>query len=142
MALLLTLAFGCSAEQRDPVGLEDPDHNPGTGGGGGGGGATDAAFVGEWESVLIVQVGDDIQTTTTGWQFEADGDCLQVFLLESQLDGVLEFNAETCTWTNDTLLAILTVTIDGGGGVLTFNYEFPGVDGTTLVLNGLTFTRI
>ena len=104
VALLLTLAAACSAEQRDPVGLDDPPDNPGTGGGGGGGGAADEAFVGEWENVVIIQAGGDLQTTTTRWRFEADADCLQTYVLESALDGVLDLRVEPCTWDNDGLL--------------------------------------
>jgi hypothetical protein len=142
VALLLTLAAACSAEQRDPVGLEDPPDNPGTGGGGGGGGAADEAFVGEWENIVIIQAGGDLQTTTTRWRFDADGECVQTYVLESALDGVLDLRVEPCTWDNDGLLLELTVTIVDDGSVLTFDYEFPGVDGQTLVLNGQEFGRL
>lgn len=142
VALLLTLAAACSAEQRDPVGLEDPSHTPGTGGGGGGGGAADEAFVGEWENVTIIQAGGDVQVTTTRWRFEADADCLQTYVLESALDGVLDLRVEPCTWDNDGLLLELTVTFVDDGSVLTFDYEFPGVDGQVLVLNGQEFGRL
>ena len=141
MALFLTLALACSSEQRDPVGLEDPDHTPGTGGGGDGG-ATDDAFVGDWENILIIDTGDDLQTTTTRWHFEADGDCVEAFLIESLADGVLEFSVEACTWENDGLLLQLAVTFTDGGGTIFFEYEFPGVDGNTLLLNGQEFTRV
>lgn len=143
VALLLTLAAACSAEQRDPVGLDDPPNNPGTGGGGGGGGgAADEAFVGEWENVVIIQAGGDLQTTTTRWRFDADGECVQTYVLESALDGVLDLRVEPCTWDNDGLLRELTVTFVDDGSVLTFDYEFPGVDGQTLVLNGQEFGRL
>lgn len=142
VALLLTLAAACTAEQRDPVGLEDPPDNPGTGGGGGGGGAADEAFVGDWENVVIIQAGGDIQTTTTHWRFDADGDCVQGYVLESALDGVLDFRVETCTWDNDGLLRQLTVTFVDDASSIVFDYEFPGVDGTTLLLNGQEFTRL
>jgi hypothetical protein len=142
VALFLTLALGCSSEQRDPVGLEDDDHNPGAGGGGGGGGATDDAFVGNWENIRIVEIGDDVQTTTTVWHFEADGDCVEGFLIESLLDGVVEFSVEACSWENDSLLLELAVTFSDGGGTVVFEYEFPGLDGNTLVLNGQEFTRV
>jgi hypothetical protein len=141
VALLLTLA-ACSAEQRDPVGLDDPPDNPGTGGGGGGGGAADEAFVGEWENVVIIQAGGDLQTTTTRWRFEADADCVQTYVLESALDGVLDLRVEPCTWDNDGLLLELTVTFVDDGSVLTFDYDFPGVDGQVLVLNGQEFGRL
>ncbi len=142
VALLLTLAAACSAEQRDPVGLDDPPNNPGTGGGGGGGGTADEAFVGEWENVTIIQAGGDLQTTTTRWRFEADADCLQTYVLESALDGVLDLRVEPCTWDNDGLLLELAVTFVDDGSVLTFDYEFPGVDGQVLVLNGQEFGRL
>lgn len=142
MALLLTLAVGCEGELRDPVGLTDPPNNPGTGGGGDGDGATDAAFVGDWENVTIIQAGGDLQTTTTRWHFEAGGECVHGFVLESAIDGVLEFTLETCTWVNDGLASELTVTFDDDGGVLVFAYEFPGVDGTILILNGQVYTRV
>lgn len=142
MALGLILAAACSSESRPPEGLTDPPDNPGTGGGGGGGGATDDAFVGNWENVTIIETADDIQTTTTRWQFGADGECVEAFLVESALDGVLEFSVEACTWENDALLLELTVTFSDGGGTLTFDYEFPGVDGTTLILNGQVFVRV
>ena len=143
VALLLTLAAACSSEQRDPVGLDDPPNNPGTGGGGGGGGgAVDEAFVGEWENVVIIQAGGDLQTTTTRWRFDADGECVQTYVLESALDGVLDLRVEPCTWDNDGLLRELTVTFVDDGSVLTLDYEFPGVDGQTLVLNGQEFGRL
>ncbi len=142
VALLLTLAAACSSEPRDPTGLDDPPDNPGTGGGGGGGGAVDEAFVGEWENVVIIQAGGDLQTTTTRWRFEAGADCLQTYVLESALDGVLDLRVEPCTWDNDGLLLELTVTFVDDGSVLTLDYEFPGVDGQVLVLNGQEFGRL
>jgi hypothetical protein len=141
VALLLTLA-ACTAEPRDPVGLTDPPDNPGTGGGGGGGGAADGAFVGEWENVTVIQAGGDLQTTTTRWRFEADAECLQTYVLESALDGVLDLRVEPCTWDNDGLLRELTVTFVDDGSVLTLDYEFPGVDGQVLVLDGQEFGRL
>lgn len=136
------LAAACTSEQRDPVGLQDPPDNPGTGGGDDGEGAADQAFVGEWENIIIIEIGGDIQTTTTRWRFEADLDCVQGYVLESALDGVLDLRIEACSWDNDALLRQLLITFADDGSTLTFDYEFPGVDGNTLILNGQEFTRI
>lgn len=146
MVLLGLILAGCDPEQREPVGLADDPGTPGIGGGGGGGGddggTLEPAFVGVWENILLVPVGDDIHTSTTRWRFEADGQCLQSIETESALEGVVHLESNVCTWRADMFQELLNVTFLATGGTTSYTFSFPTPGLQTLILSDLTFVRI
>jgi hypothetical protein len=129
---LLTLA-GCSGDPLAP----HPDRPGGNQSGTTGGGAT--PIVGEWRTVLIVQVPGDFQTWTTTWRFDSAGSCRQTVVTESLAEGFPRTTIRTCTYT----ISVSDVTITyAGGGELTFEFSFAGFSPDRLVLDGFEYQRV
>jgi hypothetical protein len=114
---------------------------PGGGGGTGasGGGAAASALVGEWRTVVVIEVPGDLQTWTTTWTFNGAGTCRQVLLTESLAEGFPRTTVRACTWTtNGGQIAVSFV----GGGTLTFAFSFAALDPDRLVLDGFEYQRL
>ena len=129
LSLSLLLA-GCSAEALAP----SPDR-PGGGFGPGSstGDGASASLVGAWVTVVVIEVPGDIQTWTTTWRFDPEGTCRQTIVTESLAEGFPRTTERACTGAvNDGQVAISFV----GGGTLTFDFSFAGLDPDRLVLDG------
>jgi hypothetical protein len=112
---------------------------PGDGFGTGTSGSSEAALVGEWETVVVIEVPGDLQTWTTTWRFDADGTCRRTIVTESLAEGFPRATVRTCTWT--TAAGEITIAFTGGGA-LTFHYSFAGFSPDRLVLDGYEYHRL
>ena len=109
------------------------------GGGVSSGGALDEALIGTWQTVLVIQVADDLQTWTTTWRFATAGTCRQTVVTESLAEGFPRTTTRDCTWrTNDGAVAITYA----AGGTVSFDFSFAALDPARLVLDGLEYHRV
>jgi len=140
LALLVPLILGLAACNGDPTGPRGG--LPGGGGGGSGtsgGGTSQSALVGDWRTVLVIEVPGDIQTWTTTWHFDGAGSCRQTLVTESLAEGFPRTTERICTWaTNGGQIAITFV----GGGTLSFDFSFAALDPDRLVLDGFEYQRL
>jgi hypothetical protein len=141
LALLVPLILGLAACDGDPVGPRGglPDGGNGAGASGGGGGTTATALVGDWRTIVVIEVPGDLQTWTTTWHFESAGSCRQTVVTESLAEGFPRTTERACSWTtNDGQVAITFV----GGGTLSFDFSFAALDPDRLVLDGFEYHRL
>jgi hypothetical protein len=130
--------LGLAACNGDPTGPRAG--LPGAGGSGtSGGGTSQSALVGDWRTVLVIEVPGDLQTWTTTWHFDPAGTCRQTIVTESLAEGFPRATERTCTWaTNGGQIAITFV----GGGTLSFDFSFAALDPDRLVLDGFEYQRL
>lgn len=104
-----------------------------------GGGSAGSALVGEWRTVIVLEVPGDIQTWTTTWRFDDAGTCRQILVTQSLAEGFPRTTDRTCTWTvNDGQVAVSFVR----AGTLTFAFSFAALDPNRLVLDGFEYQRL
>lgn len=147
LVLSLTLAAGCTASARDPIGLGTGGAGPGdTGGGGGGAGGgpggglpVPAALLGRWENVIILQMVGDIQTVTTTWEFQSSGACVRTVKSFSALEG---FPRTTVRTGDFTVLNFSVAVSFHDGGSATYPFDFVGNSPSRLLLGGVEYDRI
>ena len=130
---ILTLA-GCGGDSLAPRSDRPGPNRSGTTGGG-----AAAPIVGQWRTVVIVQVPGDVQTWTTTWRFDGGGTCLQTVVTESLAEGFPRTTERACTYT----ISGFDITITyAGGGELTFEFSFAGFSPDRLVLDGFEYQRV
>jgi len=125
------MTLSCAAE-RNPFAPETVQ-------GGGTTPGTTATLVGDWRTVLYVEVVDDVQTWTTTWRFQADGGCVFTRTVRSVLEDVTRTTVRSCHWTAAN--AVITVTYDDGTRSL-LPFAFAQLDRNRLVLEGIEYARI
>jgi hypothetical protein len=132
--LLLGLSGACGGERSlfAPV-----DRVTGTGGRDSG----DARLVGEWETILLVDVPGDRQTWTTTWVFRDDLTCRFTRSILSIAEGVPRVTIRTCTWRTANATVLVTYT-DPLGTVSTLPYDFVSFDPNRLLLEGIEYRRV
>ena len=131
--------LGLAACNGDPTGPRGGLPGGGAGSGTRGGGTSQSALVGDWRTVLVIEVPGDLQTWTTTWHFDATGTCRQTLVTESLAEGFPRTTDRICTWaTNGGQIAITFV----GGGTLSFAFSFAALDPDRLVLDGFEYQRL
>lgn len=130
-AALLAFLVACNTEGN----LFAPDRIPGQSGGGG----STRALIGEWETILLIAVEDDLQNWTTRWLFGVNRACRFTQITESLVEGFPRTEVRPCTWTtsNNTL----TVRFSDNGEVLPMEFDFAGLDPNRLVLDDIEYHR-
>jgi hypothetical protein len=118
-----------------PTGTDRPDGNAATSGGDG----PTERLVGTWRNVVVTEVPGDIQTWTTTWRFEPDGDCLQTVETESLAEGFPRVTQRPCTFVARDFDVTIAFT---GGGTLVFEYSFAGFSPDRLILDGFEYQRL
>lgn len=111
----------------------------GSGGAGSSGGGGDAALVGTWRTVLVLEVPGDLQTSTTTWRFDAAGTCRQTVVTESLAEGFPRTTVRDCTWSTNAGQVAIAFT---RAGTVTFDFSFAGLDPDRLVLDGFEYQRL
>lgn len=96
--------------------------------------------MGDWEVVILISAGGDLQTWTTVWSFRADGTCQYRQSVYSVLEDLERVTVRPCTWSaaNARITVIFT---DEAGGSVVMPYAFPFLDGMRLVLEGIEYRR-
>jgi hypothetical protein len=131
-AALLVVLGACNTEGN----LFAPDNVPGQSGGG----SNTPAIVGEWETVILITVEDDLQNWTTNWLFRANLSCRFQQTIESLVEGIPRIDLRPCTWATSN--GVLTVTFTDNGEILPMSYEFAGLDPNRLVLDDIEYVRL
>jgi len=86
-----------------------------------------------------VEVPGDIQTWTTTWRFDSDGDCLQTSETESLAEGFPRVTERPCTF----VVGAFEITVSfTDGGTLALAYSFAGFSPDRLILDGFEYQRI
>jgi hypothetical protein len=133
LAVCLTLLPACG--DGGPTGSQRPQDDDGTSSGGG----AAELLVGTWRTVIVVEVPGDIQTWTTTWRFDADGDCLQTVETESLAEGFPRVTERPCTF----LVGDFEITVAfTGGATLEFEYSFADFSPDRLILDGFEYDRL
>ena len=131
MGLGLTLLIGCSGERS----LFAPEHPVA----GGGGPSLDATLIGQWETVLLIDVPGDLQTWTTNWIFNADATCRFTRIVRSLAEGTPRVTVRDCRWRSANATVTATYT---DNTVSVMPYSFPFLDQQRLLLQGAQYDRI
>ena len=133
VALILSLA--CRGEPLAPsTGIPFPG-----GGSGQAGGTSPSPLVGDWQTVVLIQVSGDLQRWTTTWRFDASGSCRQTIVTESLAEGFPRTTERSCTYrTNGSNVAVTYA----DGATLTFDFSFAGFSLDRLVLDGYEYQRL
>ncbi len=159
MLLAWLSAAACTPSGRDPLengGLGSGGGGLGSGGGGGGGGtggggggggggpvgggpSIPQALAGQWQNIVILQFVGDIQTVTTTWSFDLAGRCSKEVRSFSAIEGFPRTSTRDCTFQMAIVAIDVTFT---DGGMAHFPIQFPGTNGTRLVLGGVEFDKI
>lgn len=100
---------------------------------------TTAALVGEWRTVLFIEVTGDVQTWTTTWRFQADGVCGFTRAVQSVLEDVTRTTVRVCRWTAANVM--ITVVYDDGT-VSRLPFAFAQLDRNRLLLEGIPYVRL
>ena len=133
LSLLVVLVTACG--EGGPTGIDRPGGNDGTSG------SPNAAeqLAGTWRTTLVIEVPGDIQTWTTTWRFEADGDCHQTLESESLSEGFPRVTERSCTFLADGLQVTIAFI---GGATVVLEYSFAGFSPDRLILDGFEYQRI
>jgi hypothetical protein len=132
LALVLTLG-ACGAG--GPTGTDRPRDDDGISGGG----SAAERLVGTWQVVLVVEVPGDIQTWTTTWRFDADGDCRFTRETESLAEGFPRVTERDCTYAIDGAELVISF---ADGGSLTSEFSFAGFSPDRLIFDGFEYRRL
>ena len=135
LALFLILAPILACGDGGPTGTDRPGRNEGTSGSP----SPAQQLAGTWRITVVVEVPGDLQTWTTTWRFEPDGDCHQTRESESLAEGFPRITEHPCTFTADGLEVTVAFV---GGGTLVLAYSFAGFSPDRLVLDGFEYQRI
>jgi hypothetical protein len=130
---LILLLTSCDGDPTAPPGGQPGGNNSGAGGGGG------SALVGSWQTVVLIEVPGDLQTWTTTWRFDPAGTCRQTVITESLAEGFPRTTERACTWTTNVGEVAISFV---GGGTVTFDFSFAGLDPDRLVLDGFEYQRL
>jgi hypothetical protein len=103
------------------------------------GGISPSPLVGDWRTVVLLQVSDDLQRWTTTWRFDASGTCRQTIITESLAEGFPRTTERSCTYL--TSVSDVTVTY-ADGATVTFDFSFAGFSPDRLVLDGYEYRRL
>jgi hypothetical protein len=95
--------------------------------------------VGDWQTVVLIQVSDDLQRWTTTWRFDAGGGCRQTIVTESLAKGSPRTTQQSCTYLTN--VSKVTVTYADGATVI-FEFSFAGFSPDRLVLDGYEYQRL
>ena len=133
---MILLLAACDA---DPTGPRMGQAGGGNGSGASGGGDGGSALVGAWQAVVVIEVPGDLQTWTTTWRFDAAGTCRQTVVTESLAEGFPRTTERACAWTSGTGEVAISFV---GGGTVTFDSSFAGLDPDRLVLDGFEYQRL
>ena len=140
LAGAIALALACVAEDRIPTGLGGDNGAVGIGGSGGGAGNAPEALLGTWRNTFIIELVGDIQTTTTTWQFRADGSCSKSTEIRSVIEGGPFTDTRSCHFsaagTN------LSVSFMGSTGPVVIGFGFAANSANRLLLDGFEFARV
>ncbi len=135
LALSLLLAPLAACGDGGPTGTSRPGGNDGTSGSP----SAVEQLAGTWRTTLVIEVPGDIQTWTTTWRFQPDGDCHQTLASESLLEGFPRVTERPCTFAADGF----EVTVDFiGGGRVILRYSFAGFSPDRLILDGFEYQRL
>ena len=127
----LTLLVGCGGERS----LFAPERQTA----GNGGPSLNDALVGQWESVLLIDVPGDLQTWTTDWTFNADATCRLTRVIRSLVEGTPRLTIRDCRWKS----ANFTVTATyADQTVSVMSYSFPLLDRQRLLLEDVPYDRV
>jgi hypothetical protein len=135
LALPLLLALATACGDGGPTGIDRPGGNDGTSGSPG----PAERLAGIWRTTLVIEVPGDIQTWTTTWRFEPDGDCHQRLESESLAEGFPRITERPCTFTADGLEVAIAFL---GGGTVVLEYSFADFSPDRLILDGFEYRRI
>jgi hypothetical protein len=135
LALSLILALSPACGDGGPTGTDRPGGNDGTSGSP----SPAQQLAGIWRTTVVVEVPGDLQTWTTTWRFEPDGDCHQTQESESLAEGFPRITEHPCTFVADGLEVTVAVV---GGGTLVLAYFFADFSPDRLVLDGFEYQRI
>ena len=137
-SLALILSLACRGEPLAPsAGL--PVSSGGGAGGGLAGGTSPSPLIGTWQTVVLIQVSDDLQRWTTTWRFDATGTCRQTIVTESLAEGFPRTSERGCTYRTDVSNVAVTY---ADGGTVTFDFSFAGFSPDRLVLDGFEYQRL
>lgn len=107
----------------------------------GGRASGDARLVGEWETVLLVDVPGDSQTWTTTWLFRGDLTCRFTRSILSVAEGTPRITVRPCTWRTANATVLVTYTDPAGTGSV-LPYDFASFDPDRLLLEGIEYRRV
>jgi hypothetical protein len=135
LALSLCLMLPTACGDGGPTGTDRPGENGGIGGGAG----PTERLVGTWRTVVVITVPGDLQTWTSTWRFEPDGDCRETVETESLVEGFPRGTERACTF----VVRDFDVTIDfADGGTLVLEYSFADFSPDRLILDGFEYQRL
>jgi hypothetical protein len=89
--------------------------------------------------VVVIEVPGDLQTWTTTWRFDPDGDCLQTVETLSLAEGFPRVTERPCTFVAGDFEITVSFT---GGGTLDFEYSFADFSPDRLILDGFEYDRL
>jgi hypothetical protein len=101
----------------------------------------DARLVGEWQTIILVDVPGDSQTWTTTWLFRSDLTCRFTRSILSIADGVPRVTLRPCTWRTANSTVLVTYTDPPGTGVI-LPYDFASFAPNRLLLEGIEYSRV
>jgi len=127
----LTLLVGCGGERS----LFAPERQTA----GSGGPSLDDALVGQWESVLLIDVPGDLQTWTTDWIFNADATCRLTRVVRSLVEGTPRLTIRDCRWKSANFSVTATY---ADQTVSVMSYSFPLLDRQRLLLEDVPYDRV
>ena len=137
---MILLGLACVAEGRDPTGIHGDNGSVGVGGSGGGAGNAPEALFGRWRNTIIIELVGDIQTTTTTWQFGADGGCSKTTEIRSVIEGGPFTETRSCRF--NAAGTTLSVTFAGSSDPLLIAFGFAANSADRLLLDGFEFARV
>lgn len=103
--------------------------------------AGDGRLVGEWQTIILMDVPGDSQTWTTTWLFRADLTCRFTRSIFSIADGVPRVTLRPCTWRTANATVLVTYTDPPGTGI-SLPYDFVAFDPNRLLLEGIEYQRV
>ena len=132
------MSLACRGEPLAPS-PGPPFPGGGCGGGGQAGGTSPSPLLGDWQTVVLIQVSGDLQRWTTTWRFDAGGACRQTSVTESLAEGIPRTSERTCTYlTGESSVAITYA----DGAMVAFDFSFAGFSPDRLVLDGNEYKRL
>ncbi len=144
LALALCLSACAAPDQTGPStgggdALGQPVTPPATGGGGGGGGAALGALIGDFQTISVIPVNGNFQSTVTQWRFAADSSCRRTVRTTLLSEGIAQTTLADCTYTTSVNSVLVTFP---GSPTAVFSVSFAGFSPDRLVLDGVEYQRI
>jgi hypothetical protein len=97
--------------------------------------------VGQWETILLVDVPGDSQTWTTTWLFQADQTCRFTRSILSIVEGLPRVTLRPCTWRTANATVLVSYTEPAGTSSV-LPYDFVAFDPDRLLLEGIEYRRV